>query len=195
MFYGMLRVVVGPMFSSKTTELIRMMKTAETNSFGAQAFRPTQDDRHIESCLRSHDGEEYPATLYSVAGTVLDSIRPGVKVLGFEELHLADPAIFEVILELLQRGYGVEAVGCDLDHFGKPMEPLRTLMAYADEVLKLHADCEDCGLPARFSEKLEKTASVIDVGGKDKYLPKCRRHFHPTPSGMNNETQVCPMSP
>ena len=52
---GWFEIIVGPMFSGKTEELIRRMKRAEIAGQEIQLFKPNMDDRYHSSNVVSHD--------------------------------------------------------------------------------------------------------------------------------------------
>jgi thymidine kinase len=65
---------------------------------------------------------------------------------------------------------------------GELFEPIGVLMALADEINELKTICE-CGAKATMNLRIDKDGKAvregasIEIGGNDRYVPLCRRHF------------------
>jgi len=58
---GWIEVIVGPMFSGKSEELIRRLKRAEIARQRVQIFKPLIDQRYKQTDIVSHSGFELPS--------------------------------------------------------------------------------------------------------------------------------------
>jgi len=179
---GRLEVITGPMYSGKTSELIRRVKRAEIAGQNVEAFKPSLDDRYEEDFIGSHNGE-------SIKATVVDSsneIKPGkeVDVVVVDEANFFDPRLVADLQALAYHGHRVIAAGTDQTFRGEPFPPVHSLMAVADQVDKLQAVCQVCGNSASANQRLKEDGSpasvdeeTVKVGGNDKYEARCR-HCH-----------------
>jgi thymidine kinase len=52
-----------------------------------------------------------------------------------------------------------------------------TLLAVADEVMKIHAICTVCGAPATRTQRLGKSKAQVLLGETDAYEARCRGHY------------------
>jgi thymidine kinase len=52
------------------------------------------------------------------------------------------------------------------------------LAAMADEIVKLRAHCAVCGRPATKTLKRSAGGESVDLGGSDKYEPRCNDHWY-----------------
>jgi thymidine kinase len=52
-----------------------------------------------------------------------------------------------------------------------------TLLAVADEVMKIHAICTVCGAPATRTQRLSKSTAQVLLGETDAYEARCRGHY------------------
>ena len=59
--HGYIEVVVGPMYSGKSEELIRRIKRAKIAKQNIIVFKPSIDDRYSESDVVSHSGDSINA--------------------------------------------------------------------------------------------------------------------------------------
>nr|WP_284142964.1 hypothetical protein [Caloranaerobacter azorensis] len=59
--HGWIEVVVGPMYSGKSEELIRRLRRAQIARQKIQVFKPSIDDRYSFDEVVSHNGEKIKA--------------------------------------------------------------------------------------------------------------------------------------
>ncbi|MDN6329989.1 MAG: thymidine kinase, partial [Brachybacterium sp.] len=103
-------------------------------------------------------------------------------IIAIDEAQFFGPSLVPAIEALLDAGIQVEVAGLCVTYDGGPFEPLPTLMAMAEEVVKLTAVCTVCGADAAFHVRrvadgapaLEATAA--QVGGAESYQARCRSH-------------------
>jgi thymidine kinase len=72
----------------------------------------------------------------------------------------------------------ITASALDMDWQGRPFPMTAALAAMADEVVKLRAHCSVCGRPATKTLKRSAEGGLVDLGGADKYEPRCNVHWH-----------------
>lgn len=114
---------------------------------------------------------------------MLESVESSTDVVAIEEAQFFDDGLVEVCNTLADRGLQVIASGLDMDFRGEPFGPMPTLLAEADEVVKLRAICACCGRDASRSQRLidgepaPASAPTILVGTQESYEARCR-HYH-----------------
>ena len=69
---GWIEVIVGPMFSGKSEELIRRLKRAEIARQRVQIFKPVIDQRYAHTDIVSHSGFELPSEVVRNAAEILE---------------------------------------------------------------------------------------------------------------------------
>lgn len=112
-----------------------------------------------------------------------DEDKGHIDVIVIDELNLFEDSLVELVRDLAERDYRIILSGLDLNFRGEPFEPVPSLLALADHVEKRQAVCEECGDPATRTQRLidgepaPYDAPTIDVGGDEKYEPRCR-HCH-----------------
>jgi thymidine kinase len=178
---GHLVVIVGPMFSGKSTELVGRLQRWHDQGARVQALRPVRDTRDGEAQVVTHDGVRWPATRASGAHAIMAGVVPGVTVLGIDEGNMFGPELFEVCLDLMRRSMRVLVSGLSLDYRGRPFSPMPALMSIASEVVIVASVCACCGEPARFSQRLVRGSALIMSGGAETYEPRCLECFDPAP--------------
>ena len=73
---GWIEVVVGPMFSGKSEELIRRLRRAEIAKQRVQIFKPVIDQRYAKSGIVSHSGLELDSELVKNGEDILAKVAP-----------------------------------------------------------------------------------------------------------------------
>jgi len=170
---GWIEVVCGCMFSGKTEELIRRLKRAKIASMKVEVFKPGIDTRYDERAIVSHDTASVHAIPVDHSSKILN-ISENTEVVGIDEAQFFDAELPEVCQTLANRGIRVILAGLDMDYRGMPFGPIPHLMAVAEYVTKVHAICVHCGNLASHSYRLAEGDSVVLLGEKEQYEPRCR---------------------
>lgn len=176
---GWIEVVVGPMFSGKSEELIRRLRRAEIARQRVQIFKPVIDQRYSTSGIVSHSGLELGSDLVTTAEEILQKVEPRTEVVGIDEAQFLGEGLLAVCKKLADSGKRVIVTGLDTDFMGRPFEPMPRLLAMAEEITKLLAICVRCGNPAVHTQRLVASEELIVVGAGGMYEARCRRCFEP----------------
>ena len=167
---GELHLILGPMFSGKTTKLIELSSGYEDfviiNYMGDIRYHPT--------LLSTHDKKMVPCI----------QIQYLTSILHHKDIFFADavfinegqffPDIFEGVRTLVEEmGKKVFVCGLDGDYLREPFGDIHRLISLCDTVEKLKARCERCSRPALFSHRIIKDHRQVVIGS-DEYIPVCR---------------------
>lgn len=179
--HGYIEVVVGPMYSGKSEELIRRLKRAKIAKQNIMVFKPHIDDRYSKKDVVSHGGDSIEAIPIKEAVNIYDLIDEHVQVVGIDEVQFFDDEIVTIAVDLANKGVRVIAAGLDMDFKGEPFGPTPRLLAVAEFADKIQAICSVCGQPATRSQRLidGKPARyddpIIKVGAVESYEARCRK--------------------
>jgi len=176
---GWIEVVVGPMFSGKSEELIRRLRRAEIARQRVQIFKPVIDQRYSVSGIVSHSGVELASDLVKTAEEILEKVEARTEVVGIDEGQFLGEGLLTVCEQLADSGKRVIVTGLDTDFMGRPFEPMPRLLAMAEEITKLLAICVRCGNPAVHTQRLFASEELVVVGASGMYEARCRRCFEP----------------
>jgi thymidine kinase len=179
---GWIEVVVGPMFSGKSEELIRRLRRAEFARQRVQIFKPAIDERYAANEIISHSGLGIPSDNVAKASEIMDKLSARTEVVGIDEAQFLGEEIVDVCTRLADLGKRVIVAGLDTDFRGRPFEPMPRLLAIAEEITKLLAICVRCGNPAVHTQRLVESEELIIVGATGMYEARCRRCFEPNPA-------------
>ncbi len=179
---GWIEVIVGPMFSGKSEELIRRLRRAEIGKQRVQIFKPMIDQRYSKNGIVSHSGLEIASELVGTGSEILEKVAPRTEVVGIDEAQFLGEGIVAACARLAELGKRVIVAGLDTDFMGRPFEPMPRLLAVAEEITKLLAICVRCGNPAVHTQRIVSSEELIVVGAGEMYEARCRRCFEPQPT-------------
>lgn len=170
---GSIEVICGSMFSGKTEELIRRLKRTKIAGQRIKIFKPELDVRYSKFDVVSHDSNALESTPVNGAKEIL-KLAQNHDVVAIDEAQFFEMDLIEVAENLANKGLRVIIAGLDMDFKGRPFGPIPNLMAIADDVLKVHAICVNCGRPAQFSNRINQNQHMVFLGEMREYEPLCR---------------------
>ena len=176
---GWIEVIVGPMFSGKSEELIRRLRRAEIARQRVQIFKPLIDQRYAAAEIVSHSGLGIRSDIVTSAAEVMQRVEPRTEVVGIDEAQFLGDGLIEVSKQLADMGKRVIVAALDTDFMGRPFVPIPHLLVVAEEITKLLAICVRCGNPAVHTQRVVASEDLIVVGGAGMYEARCRRCFEP----------------
>jgi len=179
--HGWIEMIVGPMYSGKSEELIRRIKRAKIARQKVQVFKPSIDNRYSITEVVSHNGDKEGAHSVENSTEILNLVSEDTDVIAIDEVQFFDEEIVEVCKKLADKGKRVICAGLDLDFRGEPFGPVPRLLAIAEFVDKIQAICVVCGNPATRTQRLingkpaKYSDPIVLVGAKEAYEARCRK--------------------
>lgn len=175
-----LGVIMGCMFSEKTTELVRQVGLEQVLGRTAVVVVPDMDTRVTTHLYTHSHGSNTGVPAVRLPATRLASLdTAGVDVVGVDEAQFfAD--LVPAVRAFLAAGKIVWVAGLNGDFQQRPMGDLLALIPLADNVLYLRALCLLCRDKTRasFTKRLDGgNHALVDIGAGDKYIAVCRRHL------------------
>ena len=174
--FGLIEVICGSMFSGKTEELIRRIKSAKIAKFKTIVFRPRVDSRNEGNFITSHDKNKFKATAVVDENEILNTAKK-YDVIGIDEAQFFSSSLVDVCNNLANSGKRIIIAGLDMDFKGKPFGPMPDLMATAEFVSKLHAICAKTGKMANYTRRKSKNKKLIKIGDNNEYEAVSRIFF------------------
>ncbi len=185
-----LDLIVGPMYSAKSSELIKCAKQAQIGQRKVLAVRPAMGSDKTEPFITSRFGDmSISAVLVSSSWEIVSKMALRTDLVLIDEGQFFDSGIIEAIYTIRQSARVVVA-GLNLDFRGLPFGSIPGLLAMASSIKILSATCEICGEDAQFSQRLtdgqpsSAFAEDVSIEGRqvgEDYKPRCRIHFQPPP--------------
>lgn len=180
---GKLEVICGPMFSGKTTELLRRLERVKMAKRPFLLFKPEIDTRYAEDCVVTHNGDSIRCHVTPREINYDFLAKYGTAdVYAFDEAQFYLTGFVKLITQLISENKRVIISGLDLNFLGEPFGQMPQLLALADEVTKLTAICPICGNEATRTQRVFAGHPVtngkeIVIGGAGTYEPRCKNCF------------------
>jgi len=169
---GSIEVIFGPMFSGKTSELLRRIRRHQLASRRVVVIKYIKDTRYNASRCTTHDFVSCDA----ICAERLDECRENMKdydVIGIDEGQFF-PDLISFAEDMANRGKTVIVAALDGTYQKKPFGRVLELVPIAESVIKLSAVCMMCKKDAAFSHRISSEKQVEVIGGADKYVALCR---------------------
>ena len=123
---GWIEVICGCMFSGKTEELIRRVRTALIAKQKVQLFNSKIDTRYGIDSITSHNQNKVAATCVKSSADILPLVDKDTQVIAIDEVNFFDKGIVEVCEKLAKAGKRVIVAGLDTDFRAEPFEVTAT---------------------------------------------------------------------
>lgn len=180
---GTLDIIIGCMFSGKTTELLNRIRKALIICNNIVVVNHNLDNRYDKTggYICSHDQQKIKALSCSNLKELLHN--PDYKnspIIFIDEAQFFSDLKSFVVHAVDVDNKWVTVCGLDGDFQRNKFGDILDLIPFADTVVKTSALCLKCcnGTKGLFSAKLKnQNQNQIDVGNEDKYIPVCRKHF------------------
>lgn len=178
-------MITGPMFSGKTTMLIKEIERSRARENSAVLLKSAMDTRYSVNDVVTHDGVRLPAMVLPEGEPcvpTLKRIAEDYDVIGVDEGHFWDgtPGLAAALDELAFSSKTVYVAMLNRKNIGTPFDLSKELIPLADEVFFLAARCARCGGKATFTQRITNyriEGKQKFVGGAGDYEARCRSCF------------------
>jgi thymidine kinase len=166
-----LHLILGPMFSGKTTRLIELSSQYKNPAIINYAL----DTRYHTTMLSTHDKKMVPCIQALQLADVIPFVQEADAIFINEGQFFPDLIdIVKTLVETCQKE--VYVCGLDSDFRREPFGDILRLITLCDSVEKLKARCVRCQNHAIFTHRVSNEVEQ-DVIGSDEYIPLCRECF------------------
>nr|XP_045015064.1 thymidine kinase, cytosolic isoform X1 [Jaculus jaculus] len=216
---GQIQVILGPMFSGKSTELMRRVRRFQIAQYKCLVVKYAKDTRYSNS-FSTHDRNTMDALPACLLRDVTQEAL-SVAVIGIDEGQFF-PDIVDFCEAMANAGKTVIVAALDGTFQRKAFGSILNLVPLAESVVKLTAVCMECYREASYTKRLglEKEVArqpsmwggvgfcflpftrpfpahqVEVIGGADKYHSVCRLCYFKKssiqPPGLDNK-ENCPV--
>lgn len=171
-----LEIIMGNMFSGKSTELIRRLKRHQAIGTQILVINSAKDIRSDSDVLQTHDRSTLDCIKTNSLKTV--NVPIGTQVVGIDECQFFT-GLRDFVESCLNRNIHAVLAGLDGDFMQQTFGELLSMVPLADEVTKLTALCMECldGTPGPFTKRTVESKEQELVGAAECYKAVCRRHL------------------
>ncbi|MBU2645382.1 thymidine kinase [bacterium] len=176
------------MNAGKTTSLLQSSYNYRERGMKTLLFTAAIDDRFGVGKIKSRIGLEADANIFGPEDDLFEKTDTENNkekidcVLVDEAQFLSRDQVFQLTDVSDRLNIPVLTFGLRTDFLGNLFEGSQALLAWADELKELKTICH-CGKKATMVVRLDKNnqavreGSQIEIGGNDRYISVCRKHF------------------
>ena len=174
-------IFTGPMFGGKTTRLLSAVERYRLRQKKVFTFKPLRDTRYDPEgqSIVTHRGYEMNSVPIVAAEEIylyLKKRQAASGVIALDEAFMVEGSA-EVLTDLYKAGFTILVSSLQLSSDLKPFEEVAKMLPWATRIEVCPAVCTVCGADAYYTYKKDgKFTEEIEVGGKDKYEPRCSIH-------------------
>lgn len=172
----MIKTFTGPMFASKTAEMVAAYQKI-WNKEHIMVFKPKTDDRDLGE-MKSRDYEEgIPAKCVETVEDILREVENSevsIRSIFIDEAQFITGDVRGLIKLSIIDDIDVYVGGLNMTAEQQPFGIMPNILAVSDEVVVVKASCYDCGREAPFTYYEGSKDSAVLVGNEG-YFPLCAR--------------------
>ena len=179
------------MNAGKSTTLLQSSFNYRERGMHTLLLTAALDDRFGKGKVTSRIGLSQDADLFRATDNVLELVkRRHVEksidcVLVDESQFLTEEQVWQLSDVCDELGVPVLCYGIRTDFQGQLFPGSKALLAWSDVLQELKTICH-CGSKANMVVRVDEQGNVVregsqvEIGGNDRYVPLCRRHFKST---------------
>ena len=178
---GTIDIIMGCMFSGKSTELIRLANRYKILDLKVLIVNHKLDNRYSEDAVATHSQIKMDCLSIDSLTKIKNEYRElydESQVIIIEEAQFFT-GLYNFVLEACEKdNKNVLVVGLDGDSNRKEFGEILKLIPVCNSVKKLYGLCVICkdGTPACFSKRIVDSKSQILVGSNE-FIAVCRKHY------------------
>jgi thymidine kinase len=170
---GKIELIIGPMFSGKSTRLIEQMRKYVYKAKKTIMVKYYADQRYSEkSEVVTHDLIKYDSINCKLLRNSFETLKQ-YDVIGIDEgQFFAD--LVEICEELALMGKIILIAALNGDFRMEPFPVIQRIISKADKIKLLKAYCFNCHKDAKFSLRIVQSNETVLIGAGEAYKPACR---------------------
>ena len=178
---GKINIIIGCMYSGKSTEMIRIINRYKNMSnINILVINHKIDKRYGENVVSSHDKVQIKCLSLENLSDLKDMNEYNDANIIFIEEAQFFKDLYDFSINAADKDHKhLYVVGLDGDYLRRPFGDICKLIPHAEEVTKLKALCLKCndGTEAAFTKRIVDDNSLELVGSNEKYIAVCRYHY------------------
>lgn len=191
------------MDSGKSTYLLQSAHNYQSAGKRVLLLAPVVDDRFGKGKITSRIGLQSDAVAIGSTDDLMLQVSREHKeeriscVMVDEAQFLTREQVWQLSDVVDTLGIPVLCFGLRTDAFGQVFAGSEVLLGIADELSELKSICKRCEKKANMQLRLDgdglpvKSGSQVQVGGNDRYLSVCRKHY----KALMKDSGVSPVTP
>lgn len=183
---GRIDIIIGPMFSGKTSTLVERIDTLQQRTKkhappSVLIVKSDKDVRYSAHHIVTHTGIHKPchavSSLHDVYSTMKEEYDSST-IIAIDEAQFFGSELVDFCTRAADEHHKhVIVAGLDGDFMRKKFGFILDMIPVADSVVKLTASCRYCDDQAVFSLRLTESMEQEQIGGSERYVAVCRKHY------------------
>jgi thymidine kinase len=179
---GYLKIILGSMFSGKTTELFREYRRHTSCSFKCLIINHVSDKRYNKKKTSTHDG--FTINSINVGDKLFDFFKKDDFLSKYQVIFINEGQFFVDLYRFVdyivnKKMKKVYVCGLDGDFQRKKFGSILDIIPLSDDVIKIKAICADCKYKdAIFTYRISQEKIQTIIGGLESYKPLCRKCYN-----------------
>lgn len=177
------------MNAGKSTVLLQSSYNYQERGMNTLLFTPKIDNRYGENVISSRIGLSSNAVSFDADFNLFEYTQkqfhsdPKLRCILVDEAQfLTKQQVMQLTQIVDQLNLPVLTYGLRSDFQGEPFEGSQYLLTWADNLIEIKTICH-CGKKATMNARIDaegkiiKTGDQIQIGGNERYVSVCRKHF------------------
>jgi len=182
---GYLEVILGPMFSGKTTRILEIYNHYSYIQKKITVINYAEDKRYHDSMLSTHDHKMIPCLMtMNLSDLWTNSANADYEQIRNADVILINEGQFfkelkQIVVDMVENhNKTVYVCGLDGDFQRNKFGEILDLIPHCDNVVKLKSLCSRCrnGKRALFSHRVTEETTQVSIGSSN-YVPLCRKCY------------------
>jgi thymidine kinase len=174
----MLSIILGPMFSGKTTKLLNTVQYCKKNNLSYLVVNHTFDNRYNYNKITNHNQIcEESLMLNTLSELEMKNIKNIDYLLIDEGQFFKD--LEESVKNIIKNNpeLNITIVGLDGDFQQNVFNngQLLKLIPFAEKVVKIHSKCYICNQKAYFTKRITESKEQILISANENYKASCKK--------------------
>jgi len=172
---GDLKLIIGPMFSGKTTELINRYSRYIIAKKQCIMVKYDKDNRYSFDNVVTHNNIKVSAISCNFLNNL--EIPAETQIICIDEIQFYTDA-YDFCANMINRGITVICAGLNGTFSRHPFQVLTQLMPLATDIIFCKGICDFCQSEnACYSKRISEETEDLVIGGSDKYKACCKDCF------------------
>ena len=173
------KIFTGPMFGSKTTQMLACIDRYRYQSKSCIAFKPKMDDRYSTDKIQTHSVLSIEALCVKSGREIRDKVFEIEKTTGSKvDVVAVDEAFMiegsaDALIDIYRSGINVVVASIQMSFMGNPFHEIKEMMPWATHISVCPAVCPKTGADAYYTYKKMCDKNEVAVGGSEMYEPRC----------------------
>ena len=187
MSQGRIELIIGCMYSGKTTELLRLIKRYSSIKKKMLIINYEGDNRYgdkNDNTIYTHDKNGIEANHISNLDDIKNKLSLRRIYQEADIIFINEGQFFDKLFEFTVNAADndnktIIICGLDGDYKREPFGDILKLIPQAEKITRLEALCKVCnnGTSAIFTRRIIESSEQKLIGGEESYIPVCRKHY------------------